>query len=212
VRVKDLDGSGAALAIGEGRSTRLKLREPLIGEQFETNLAAARTGAEWAWTNLYRQVAPVVLGYLRAQQVPEPEDLTAEVFYQVVRSLGHFEGGESEFRSWVLAIAHRKLIDDYRSRSRRPTVPATVEVLESHASSGNVEQEALDQLGEADFRYLLNGLTSEQRDVLLLRMLGGLTVSEVAEAIGKRPAAVQAMQQRALVRLRKISKLATTDK
>ena len=159
-----------------------------------------------------REVAPVVLGYLRAQQVPEPEDLTAEVFYQVVRSLGQFEGGESEFRSWVLAIAHRKLIDDYRSRSRRPAEPATVEVLESHASSGNVEQEALDQLGEAEFRYLLSGLTSEQRDVLLLRMLGGLTVSEVAVAIGKRPAAVQAMQQRALVRLRKISRLAATEK
>lgn len=201
--VHDPDGSGAALAIGGGRSSRLSLPEPIIGEQFESNLAAARTGAEWAWTNLYRQLSPLVLGYLRAQQVPEPEDLTAEVFYQVVRSLGTFQGGEAEFRSWVLVIAHRKLIDDYRYRGRRPAEPAGSEVLESRTPTGNVEHEALDRLSETDFRQLLAGLTTEQRDVLLLRMLGGLSVPEVAAAIGKRPGAVQAMQQRALAKLRR---------
>jgi RNA polymerase sigma factor (sigma-70 family) len=195
--------AGAALAIGGGRSSSFPIRQPLIGEQFDTIIDAARTGAEWAWTNLYREMAPVVLGYLRAQQVPDPEDLTAEVFYQVVRSLGQFDGGEAEFRSWVLVIAHRKLIDDYRYRGRRPAQPASTELLESYASFGNVEQEAIDRLSEADFRRLLARLTPEQRDVILLRMVGGLSVPEVATAIGKRPGAVHAMQQRALARLRK---------
>ena len=201
--VNDPHGPGAALAKGGGRSSRLALRQSMIGEQFVTVLAAARTGAEWAWTNLYKQFAPAVLGYLRAQQAPEPEDLTAEVFFQVVKALGQFDGGEADFRSWVFVIAHRKLIDDSRHRGRRPVRPATDEILESRASRGNVEDEALEGLSEVELRRLLAQLTAEQRDVLLLRILGGLTVSEVAAAMGRRPGAVHALQQRALVRLRR---------
>lgn len=173
------------------------------GEPFESVLAAARSGAEWAWTDLYRTLAPAVLGYLRAQGVPEPEDLTAEVFFQVVKSLGGFDGNESDFRSWVFVIAHRKIIDDSRSRGRRPAEPAPYEVIESLGSTGNVEDEALDELTEAYFRRLMVELTAEQRDVLLLRILGGLTVPEVAAAVGKRAGAVEALQRRALAKLRK---------
>lgn len=195
--------SAQRAAAGGGRSARLALRTPMIGEPFESVLGAARTGAEWAWTDLYRTFAPAVLGYLRAQRVPEPEDLTAEVFFQVVKSLGRFEGNESDFRSWVFVIAHRKIIDDSRSRNRRPIDPAPSETIESRAGSGNVENEALAGLSEIYFRRLVHDLTAEQRDVMLMRILGGLTVPEVAAAMGKRPGAVEALQRRALAQLRK---------
>lgn len=201
--VNDPDVSGATLAIREGRSYGVSLRHDLTEEQFQSVIGAARTGAEWAWTGLYRNLAPAVLGYLRAQRVPEPEDLTAEVFLQVVKSLGRFEGTESEFRSWIFVIAHRKIIDDIRSRKRRPAHPAPLETIESLTSAGNVEDEALDALTEAYFRRLMVDLTAEQRDVLLLRILGGLSVPEVAAAMGKRAGAVESAQQRALARLRK---------
>jgi RNA polymerase sigma factor (sigma-70 family) len=175
----------------------------MIGERFESVLAAARTGAEWAWADLYRTFAPAVLGYLRAQRTPEPKDLAAEVFLQVVKSLGGFDGNESAFRSWIFVIAHRKIIDDSRSRKRRPAEPAAAETIESHASTGNVEDEALNELTEVYFKRLMFELTKEQRDVLLLRILGGLTVPEVAAAMGKRPGAVEALQRRALAQLRK---------
>lgn len=201
--VNDPDVSGATLAIREGRSYGVSLCHDLTEEQFQSVIGAARTGAEWAWTGLYRNLAPAVLGYLRAQRVPEPEDLTAEVFLQVVKSLGRFEGTESEFRSWIFVIAHRKIIDDIRSRKRRPAHPAPLETIESLTSAGNVEDEALDALTEAYFRRLMVDLTAEQRDVLLLRILGGLSVPEVAAAMGKRAGAVESAQQRALARLRK---------
>jgi RNA polymerase sigma factor (sigma-70 family) len=193
----------AALAIGGGCSSRLALRQPMIGEQFSSVLAAARTGAEWAWTDLYKNLAPAVLGYLRAQRVPEPEDLTAEVFFQVVKSLGGFDGTEADFRSWVFVIAHRKIIDDSRSRKRRPAEPVPDEMLEPRVSTGNVEDEAMEELTEVYFNRLMVELTAEQRDVLLLRILGGLTVPEVAAAMGRRTGAVEALQRRALARMRK---------
>lgn len=179
------------------------MRQPMLGEQFESVLAAARTGAEWAWTDLYNEFAPAVLGYLRAQRVPEPDDLTAEVFFQVVKSLATFNGNESAFRSWVFVIAHRKIVDDSRSRKRRPTEPAPYEAIEPRATTGNVESEALDELAEVYFRRLMVELTAEQRDVLLLRILGGLTVPEVAAAMGRRVGAIEALQRRGLVQLRK---------
>jgi RNA polymerase sigma factor (sigma-70 family) len=201
--VDDPRPKGTALAIGERSSARLALPDPMLGERFESVLGAARTGAEWAWTDLYRNFAPAVLGYLRAQRAPEPEDLTAEVFFQVVRSLGRFEGNESDFRSWMFVIAHRKIIDDSRARKRRPSEPASHEVIETRSSSGNVEDEAIDRLSEEYYRILMAELTADQRDVMLLRILGGLTVPEVAAAIGKRPGAVEALQRRAIARLRR---------
>src|SRR5947208_331656 len=53
-------------------------------EDFESLLTAARAGAEWAWTSLYRGLAPGVLGLARARGARDPEGLLGEVFLQVV--------------------------------------------------------------------------------------------------------------------------------
>jgi RNA polymerase sigma-70 factor (ECF subfamily) len=72
-----------------------------FGESFQDLLEAARAGGEWAWTLIYRDLAPTVLGYLRAEGAHEPEDLLCEVFLHVVRGINTFEGDEDGFRSWV---------------------------------------------------------------------------------------------------------------
>jgi hypothetical protein len=51
----------------------------VLGEDFHVILTAARTRAEWAWGSLYRDLAPSVLGYLRARGAGEPKDLTGEM-------------------------------------------------------------------------------------------------------------------------------------
>lgn len=177
-------------------------------ESFDDVLLAARAGAEWAWSRIYADLAPTVTGYLRAHGAAEPEDLTGEVFLQVVRGLGRFTGDERDFRSWVFTIVHRRLLDDRRSRSRRPSDPVAPEDLEARAGAGgDVEREALGRLGEARVRAALAQLPTDQRSVLLLRILGDMTVEEVARAVGKRTGAVKALQRRALRRLERESLL-----
>jgi hypothetical protein len=56
-----------------------------LGEAFPQILQAARLGEEWAWRALYDNLAPSVLGYLRARGSPDPEDLTGEVFLHLDR-------------------------------------------------------------------------------------------------------------------------------
>jgi RNA polymerase sigma-70 factor (ECF subfamily) len=170
-------------------------------------LAAARRGDERAWTEIYRSLAPGLLGYLRGQGAVEPEDLLGEVMLQVVRDLPRFAGDERRFRAFAFTVAHHRLIDDRRLRARRPVEPAPDELLVRCGAVGDVEREALERLGAERLRTLIGGLSPSQRSVLLLRIFGGLTVEEVARAIGKRPGAVKALQRRALAAIaRQLSK------
>jgi RNA polymerase sigma factor (sigma-70 family) len=160
-------------------------------------LAGARRGAERAWAEIYRAFSPPVLGYLRGLGAAEAEDLTGEVFLQVVRDLHRFEGDRAAFKAWVLTIAHHRFIDDRRRARRRP-----VELLPAPRDDGRVapdaEVEAFARLGAARVRELFALLSPDQRAVLLLRIVGDLTVEEVARVMGKRPGAVKALQRRGL--------------
>ena len=176
-----------------------------LGSAFPQTLAAAQTGAEWAWEVLYRDLAPTVRGYLRAHGAAEPDDLVAEVFLQLARNLHSFEGEEQGFRSWVFTVAHHRLVDERRARGRRPVDPTDSYAIEDAAPQGDVEADALDRLSAGEARALLDRLSPDQRDVLLLRILAGLTVDEVAVAIGKRPGAVKALQRRALASLQRLA-------
>ena len=173
------------------------------GEAFSMRLTGLRAGDDAAWAEAYRELSPVLLGYLRARGAAEPEDLLAEVFTQAVRDLGSFEGGERDFRAWLFSIAHNRLVDEARRRARRPVEPASDETIAARAETGNAETEAMDRVGSAEVTRLLSTLSEDQQSVLLLRVIGDLTVPEIARATGKRQGAVKQLQRRALLRLRK---------
>jgi RNA polymerase sigma-70 factor, ECF subfamily len=173
-----------------------------VGDRFATVLAAARAGSEPAWVALYEELAPSVLGYLRAQRAAEPEDLTGEIFLQLVRDLGRFSGNERAFRAWAFTIAHNRLLDERRRAARRPVTPVPDDELD-RAGRGDVEHDVFRELATERVTRLLAGLPADQRTVLFLRILGDLTVEEVATVLDKRPGAVKALQRRGLAAIRK---------
>jgi RNA polymerase sigma factor (sigma-70 family) len=171
-------------------------------DAFDEVLLAARAGAEWAWARIYADLVPTVVGYLRAHGAAEPEDLAGEAFLHVVRDLPRFSGDERDFRSWVFTIVHRRLLDERRRLGRRPSEPVAPEdVADRLGGGGDVADEALGRLAEQRARAAIDALPADQRTVLLLRILGDLTVEEIARAVGKRPGAVKALQRRALRRI-----------
>src|SRR5215210_8399760 len=113
------------------------------GLAFDDVLAAAQAGAAWAFEVLYRDLSPVVTGYLRLHGAAEPDDLASETFLGVFTGLAAFHGDEAALRSWVFTIAHRRLIDDWRRRSRRPRLADDPDVLSTVAQGvgGNVEDD-----------------------------------------------------------------------
>ena len=170
-----------------------------LGLAFDDILTAARANAPWAFRRLFDDMAGAVAGYLRTQGAQDPDGLVNQVFLGVFSGLGRFEGREEQFRSWVFTIAHRRLTDERRRGGRRPA-PADVAVPD--ISGGDAEHDALSSIGDARVRRLLDALVPDQRDVMLLRILGDLTVEQTAEALGKTPGAVKALQRRALSALR----------
>ena len=174
----------------------------LRGETFPAVLLAAQAGASWALSDLWLQFAPPVTGFLRSKGSAEPEDLTSEVFLAVFDQIADFEGDESAFRSFVFTIAYRRLVDELRKRARRGTDEEWTAETDTR-SSASAEQEAMDRMGEERARALLEDLPIDQRNVLSLRIFGDLTIEQIAEAVGKRPGAVKALQRRGLEALRR---------
>ncbi len=178
-------------------------RPPTVGEDFDVVLAAAQAKAGWAFERLYRALAPAVAGYLRLQGSSEPDDLTNEVFLSAFTSIGSFSGDEGQFRSWLFTIAHRRLIDERRRGGRRPALADRDPAGVAECRGGDVEEEALRRLSVERVRQLCEGLAPDQRDVLLLRMVSGLSIEQAAEALGKSPTAIKALQRRAVGALRR---------
>jgi RNA polymerase sigma factor (sigma-70 family) len=168
---------------------------------FEEVLAGAKAGEPEAVTRLYRLVYPSLLGYLKGVEPGEAEDLASEVWLGIASGLIRFTGDERAFRGWAFTIARRRVLDLRRQRASRRTRPAPPEELHSRGPSGDVEDEAMARLGAEDAMGLLARLPNGQREVLLLRVMGGFTLREVASILGKRQGAVRVLQHRALRRL-----------
>ena len=172
-----------------------------LGQNFDRVLLAARGGEEWAVAKLYQDLSGAVLNYLRLQAPDEGEDLASETWIDVARALTRFEGAEEDFRRFVFAIAHRRLIDHRRKLRRRRTHAAPAELIEPHLPSGDVEEEALDGIARQEAMARIRALPPDQAEVLLLRVFGGLSAVEVARLLGKRPVTVRVLQHRGLARL-----------
>jgi RNA polymerase sigma factor (sigma-70 family) len=171
--------------------------------EFGTRLERARLGDAVAWSELYHHIAPMLAGYLRAQRLPDPDDVAGEVMLEVVRDLHRFSGDADNFRSWALSIAHHRLLDARRRAVRRPAIPMAHEQLRPPPSPDDPEAEALAALGFGELEPALAQLTEEQRTVLLLRVIGDLPIAEVARITGRRQGAVKQLQRRAAAAMRR---------
>jgi RNA polymerase sigma factor (sigma-70 family) len=170
---------------------------------FDDRVRAAVDGDPHAWSQLYYDVVPILIAYLRAQRLRDPEDVAGEVLLQVVRDLHRFTGDRQNFRSWVLAIAHHRLLDARRRELRRPCVPMPSDELGPVFAADDPEADALATVGFGALEPALRTLTDDQRSVLLLRVIGDLSITEVAAITGKRSGAVKQLQRRAVEAMRR---------
>jgi len=144
--------------------------------------------------------------------VRDVEDVVNEVFLGAFHGIGSFDGDSAQFRSWIFGIASNKAADWHRTRYRRPTIVDEPDRALRAIQGGDAEVEAVDRIQSAEAVALLAQLSEDQRNVLLLRMIAGLSLRETAEALGKPVGAVKSIQHRALATLkRSISVQAVSD-
>jgi RNA polymerase sigma-70 factor (ECF subfamily) len=154
---------------------------------------------------LYAEYQPALLRYLRGRGPDIAEDVASETWISAAQNLNRFEGDADQFRAWLFTIARRRLIDQRRAEKRRPVVhdadDATQELPARDPSPEDLVTTAI--AGDDAARRIANILSADQADVILMRVVGGLSVEDVARIIGKAEVTVRVLQSRGLKRLQK---------
>lgn len=175
---------------------------PTVGEVDLTEaLRGAQGGDEVAMACLYRALNPPLLRYLAHRAQAAADDLASECWLAAAKALPGFEGGGEDFRAWLFGVARRQVANFWRASRRHPVVPRAADSggVPTVADVGDVVVEALSS-GEA-IEALLRGLPQDQAEILLLRVVAGLSVEQVAGLLKKRPGAIRVAQHRALRRM-----------
>ena len=123
----------------------------------------------------------------------------------IAERLHQFDGDVLAFRGWAFSIARRRLADHRRQAARRRTDAAPLEVLDRADPTLDPSGIVLDELaGDGAAAFVTRTLPADQAEVVLLRVVAGLEVDQVAALLGKRPGTIRVMQHRGLRRLERV--------
>lgn len=170
----------------------------------DDSLRALRGRNAELFSAVYSSYAAQVLGYLTARGVEDPEATMQDVFLAVLPRIDSISGGASGLRTFLFSVAHARMVDDRRRQSRTPLKQPFEPELDRR-ESGSAEMAAMQLVSPGEVLELLAVLGEDQKEVLTLRIIGDLTVEQVAEIMGKSTGAVKQLQRRALDRLREHS-------
>lgn len=181
-------------------------REGSADASFQQVIERARRREPHAWAEIYErfsgQIFSFYLHQIRSRETAE--DLTAGVFLEALQAADRFEGNVSALRSWLFRIARNNLIDHVR-RDRRAVMGTIEEASEAElARAGNSEDPqdaAMAAIERERILAAIDRLSPDQREVMLLRLTGGLTSPEIANIVQKTVGAVKALQHRAMASL-----------
>lgn len=172
-------------------------------------IAAAMAGDRTAVERVLGVIRPLVVRYCRARlggsdrSSVSADDVAQEVCLAVLTALPTYRDQGRPFLAFVYGIAQHKVADAHRAAARNRSEPVS-EVPDEPEGDVGPEQRAIQ--GELNERMtqLLRILPEKQREIVVLRVVVGLSAEEAADAVGSTPGAVRVAQHRALARLRKV--------
>jgi RNA polymerase sigma-70 factor, ECF subfamily len=177
------------------------------GDRLDAVVAEAVAGNRDALREVLETIRPIVVRYCRARVGTaersglSADDVAQEVCLAAMTALPRYKDQGRPFLAFVYGIAAHKVADAHRALARNRSEP-TGEVPERFAAEPGPEQLALEAESNARINALLQVLPEKQREILILRVVVGLSAEETAVAVGSSPGAVRVAQHRALARLR----------
>jgi len=199
------------LATAAGPASEPVARVPAAREPVEVPeelVARAMTGDRVAVADVITTIRPLVVRYCRARlgrfdrSSVSADDVAQEVCLAVLTALPGYRVQGRPFLAFVYGIASHKVIDAHRAATRNRSEPVS-DVPDRVESGDGPEQHTLRVELSEEMGRLLEKLPEKQREILVLRVVVGLSAEETAEAVGSTPGAVRVAQHRALARLRK---------
>jgi RNA polymerase sigma-70 factor, ECF subfamily len=171
-----------------GRFIRSDAREAPDELVYEA-VAAAKGGDMSALHFLYVRFADDVCAYVRSI-VRDPhaaEDITQNVFAKLMKAIHKYERRDVPFAAWIIRVARNVALDHIRASRQIP-------LAEVRTSDEGGEQVGFERA--LCLREALERLPAEQREVLVLRHVAGLSPGEIAERLGKTEASIHGLHHR----------------
>ena len=181
--------SGAGVLQGHfRRSTRLD-DDPETRRFVARAVVRAKQGDQEALRFLYVRYADNVYGYVASllRDDHEAEDVTQHVFAKLLTNLHKYEPREVPFSAWILRVARNVAVDHMRQRRAIPC---------EEVREGSEYEHDDDSLRAASLNEALSTLPAEQREVLVLRHLVGLSPGEIATRMGKTEPSIHGLHHR----------------
>jgi RNA polymerase sigma-70 factor (ECF subfamily) len=139
--------------------------------------------------------------YYRVGDRQTAEDLTSEVFVRMLRFISGFRPPSSTFQAWLFQIARNVANDHFRKSGSHPLS----ELSEALPAESTALDDAVERhLTTERLRQAVLLLSESQRDVIVLRFISTMPISDVAQALNKSEDAIKGLQRRALMTLRNI--------
>ena len=171
------------------RARGLALRAPQESELLARAIARAKEGDPSALHFLYVRYADDVCGYVNSivRDRHEAEDITQSLFAKLLAKIQRYEPREVPFSGWILRVARNATLDHLRAHRMIP-------VEEVRTTDEGCEDGRFDRY--QSLKTALEGLPEDQREVLVLRHVAGLTPGEIAHRMHKTESSIHGLHHR----------------
>jgi RNA polymerase sigma-70 factor (ECF subfamily) len=178
----------SARSSGFRRNTRLdeeNARDPLLVKA----ILRAKEGDRDALRFLYVRYADNIYGYVRSivRDEHEAEDITQQLFSKLTFALSRYEPRSVPFSAWILRVARNLAVDHLRAVRAIPC--EEVRPVDSVADDFSFERSRA-------LQDALDALPRDQRQVLILRHVAGMSPSEIARSLGKTEGSIHGLHNR----------------
>ena len=168
-----------------------------------TLINLARTDPE-AFGALYERYVERIYNYVffRVGSTSDAEDLTAKVFFKALNSIGSYKHMGLPFSAWLYRIAHNLVANYHRDRLRVREISIENLILPDTGKHPAPEQR-MQQNQENDFLLrIVNDLSPQKRELVLLKFVQNLSNEEISFIFGKTEGAIKSLYHRTLLELR----------
>jgi RNA polymerase sigma-70 factor (ECF subfamily) len=180
----------------------------VMGEELGSAVAAAAQGDRTALARVLASIRPLVVRYCRARVGSaergqlSADDVAQEVCLAVMTALPRYQDQGRPFMAFVYGIAAHKVADAHRNSARNRADPVA-DVPEVMSLDDSPEEHALNSEASRQMKDLLGTLPEKQREILIMRLVMGMSAEETASALGSTAGAIRVAQHRAIAKLKK---------
>ena len=168
---------------------------------------AAKTDPE-AFGLLYERYVERIYNYIyfRVGGAGDAEDLTAKVFFKALRNIGGYRHMGLPFSAWLYRIAHNLVANYHRDRFKIQEMSIENLIVED-TNRSSAPEHMMETKQENDFLMsLVNDLSSQKRELIILKYVQKLSNEEIGQIFGKTEGAIKSLYHRTLVELKERAK------